>query len=420
MKTPYKDRVMDGILQQRLRSSGAVLLEGPKACGKTSTAEQVTKSQVYLDIDEAARAALEVDPALVLTKSTPQLIDEWQINATRVWNWVRTEVNRRGKPGQFVLTGSAVPIDDVRRHTGAGRIARLRMRPMSLFESGESTGAMSLAALLDGQHPASPESLLSVDEVAGLVVRGGWPLNLTMTNPDAAQANVDYLRNIAEVDIQRVGGARRDPARVQRFLQALARNVAMEQKVARLAAETDGVDGQIARTTAYDILSILEQLMVVEAQPPFATHLRSRATLNKAPRTHFVDPSLAVAALQASKEQLLADLKTFGLLFESLVIRDLRIYADPVGGTVQHYRDSDGLEVDAVVQTSSGTWGAFEIKLGTGQIDAAAKTLTDFAAKVATEKVGVPAVLAIITASGYGYTRPSDGIIVIPIGALGP
>jgi predicted AAA+ superfamily ATPase len=166
MKTPYKDRVMDGILQQRLRSSGAVLLEGPKACGKTSTAEQVTKSQVYLDIDEAARAALEVDPALVLTKSTPQLIDEWQINATRVWNWVRTEVNRRGKPGQFVLTGSAVPIDDVRRHTGAGRIARLRMRPMSLFESGESTGAMSLAALLDGQHPASPESLLSVDEVA--------------------------------------------------------------------------------------------------------------------------------------------------------------------------------------------------------------------------------------------------------------
>jgi predicted AAA+ superfamily ATPase len=416
----YRQRVMDGMLQQRLRSSGAVLLEGPKACGKTFTAEQVTKSQVYLDVDEAAREALAVDPALVLAQATPQLIDEWQVDATRVWNWVRSEVNRRGIPGQFVLTGSSVPTDDARRHTGAGRIARLRMRPMSLFESGESTGAMSLAALLTGSFPASPESPLSIEEVAGLVVRGGWPLNLAMTIPDAAQANVDYLRNIAEVDIQRVGGARRDPARVQRFLQALARNVAMEQKIARLATETDGVDGQIARSTAYDILSTLEQLMIVEAQPPFATHLRSRATLNKAPRTHFVDPSFAVAALQSGQQQLLADLNTFGLLFESLVIRDLRIYADPIAGSVQHYRDSDGLEVDAVVQTSSGTWGAFEVKLGTGQIDDAAKTLKDFASKVATEKVGAPAVLGVITATGYGYTRPSDGVVVIPIGALGP
>jgi predicted AAA+ superfamily ATPase len=416
----YRQRVMDGMLQQRLRSSGAVLLEGPKACGKTFTAEQVTKSQVYLDTDEAAREALAVDPALVLTQATPQLIDEWQVEATRVWNWVRSEVNRRGVPGQFVLTGSSVPRDDAHRHTGAGRIARLRMRPMSLFESGESNGAMSLAALLDGHRPTSPESPLSVGDVADLVIRGGWPLNLGLSIPDAAQANVDYLRNIAEVDIQRADGSRRDPARVQRFLHALARNVAMEQKIARLAAETDGIDGPIARTTAYDILSALEHLMVVEAQPPFATHLRSRATLNKAPRTHFVDPSLAAAALSASRQTLLADLNTFGLLFESLAIRDLRVYADPVAGSVQHYRDSDGLEVDAIVQTKSGTWGAFEIKLGTGQIDEAAKTLKDFASKVATEKVGEPAVLGIITASGYGYTRPSDGVVVIPIGAIGP
>jgi predicted AAA+ superfamily ATPase len=420
MKTPYKDRVMDGILQQRLRSSGAVLLEGPKACGKTFTAEQVTKSQVYLDIDEAARAALAVDPALVLAKSTPQLIDEWQADATRVWNWVRSEVNRRGLPGQFVLTGSSVPADDVHRHTGAGRIARLRMRPMSLFGSGESTGAMSLAALLAGDRPSSPDSPLSVGDVADLVVRGGWPLNLALTIPDAAQANIDYLRNIAEVDIRRLDGTQSDPARVHRFLHALARNVAMEQKIARLAAETDGVDGPIARTTAYDILGALERLMVIEAQPPFATHLRSRATLNKASRTHFVDPSLAAAAMSASRESLLADLNTFGLLFESMAIRDLRIYVDPLGGSVHHYRDSDGLEVDAIVRTPSGAWGAFEVKLGTGQVDDAVETLKDFATKVATEKVGEPAVLGIITASGYGYTRPSDGIVVIPIGALGP
>jgi predicted AAA+ superfamily ATPase len=416
----YRQRVMDGMLQQRLRSSGAVLLEGPKACGKTFTAEQVTKSQVYLDTDEAAREALAVDPALVLTQATPQLIDEWQVEATRVWNWVRSEVNRRGVPGQFVLTGSSVPRDDARRHTGAGRIARLGMRPMSLFESGESNGAMSLAALLSGDRPSCPDSPVGVGDVADLVIRGGWPLNLGLSIPDAAQANVDYLRNIAEVDIQRADGSRRDPARVQRFLHALARNVAMEQKIARLAVQTDGIDGPIARTTAYDILSALEHLMVVEAQPPFATHLRSRATLNKAPRTHFVDPSLAAAALSASRQTLLADLNTFGLLFESLAIRDLRVYADPVAGSVQHYRDSDGLEVDAIVQTKSGMWGAFEIKLGTGQIDEAAKTLKDFASKVATEKVGEPAVLGIITASGYGYTRPSDGVVVIPIGAIGP
>lgn len=416
----YRQRVIDGVLRQRLRSSGAVLLEGPKAAGKTFTAQQVTASQVYLDTDEAARTALAVDPALVLSKAAPQLIDEWQVDATRVWNWVRSEVDRRGVPGQFVLTGSSVPADEVRRHTGAGRIARLRLRPMSLFESGESTGAISLSALLAGSRPSAPNSPLSIADVADLVIRGGWPLNLNLSIADAAQANIDYLRNISEVDIRRVDDARRDPARVSRFMQALARNVAMEQKISRLAVETDGVDGPIARTTAYDILGALERLMAVEAQPPFATHLRSRATLNKAPRTHFVDPSLAAAALSASTQGLLADLNTFGLLFESLVIRDLRIYADPIGGRVQHYRDSDGLEVDAIVQTPSGTWGAFEVKLGTGQVEDAAENLRNLVRKVATEKVGEPAVLAIITATGYGYVRPADGIVVLPIGALGP
>ena len=266
----YRPRVMDAVLSGRLRSSGAVLLEGPKACGKSFTAEQVARSQVYLDLDPAARAAIRVDPTLVLNGEPPQLIDEWQLEATAVWNHVRNEVNRRARPGQFVLTGSSVPDDDAARHTGAGRFARLRMRPMSLYESGESTGAMSLSALLEGERPTSPASALTVPDLVDLTVRGGWPLHLDLDLADAARANRDYLRSIAEVDITRVDPARNDPARAGRLLRALARNVAMDHKVARLAASADGDDSPLARTTAYDYLGAFERLMVTELQPAWA------------------------------------------------------------------------------------------------------------------------------------------------------
>ncbi len=411
--------MLDRVLEQRLQSAGAVLLEGPKACGKTFTAERFTASQVYLDTDYAALDAVRVDPSLVLSGETPQLVDEWQLEATRIWNHVRSEVNRRAEPGQFVLTGSAVPADDPRRHTGAGRFARLTMRPMSLYESGESTGAMSLAALLAGERPTAATSL-DVPDIAELVVRGGWPLNLQLPIEAAAQSNADYLRNIAEVDIARMDGVRRNPALVQRLLQALARNVAMEQKVTRLAAEVEGEDGTIARTTVYAFLDALRRLMVLEEQPPWSTHLRSRATLRTAPRTHLVDPSLAAAAIAAGPNRLLGDLNYLGLLFESLAVRDCRIYAVPLDSAVHHYRDSDGLEVDIIIQTRDGGWGAFEVKLGGEQaIEVAAAGLLKFAGKVDTTKVGEPAVLGIITASGYGYTRP-DGVVITPIGALCP
>lgn len=406
------------MLSERLASSGAVLLEGPKACGKTYTAEQASASGVYLDLDRGVIEALRVEPSLVLDGPTPLLIDEWQLEATIVWNHVRDLVNRRGVPGQFILTGSAVPDDDADRHTGAGRIARLRMRPMSLYESGESTGAMSLAALLAGERPTSKATSLTVTDVADLVVRGGWPLNLSLDPTEAARANRDYLSNIAEVDILRVDPARNDPARAHRLLRALARNTAQEHKVARLAAEADGAESPLARTTAYDYLRAFDRLLVTELAPAFPTHLRSRAVLRTAPRTHFVDPSLAVAALGASSQALLTDLNAFGLLFESLVVRDVRVYSDPLDGRVHHYRDSDNLEVDVVVSTDRA-WGALEVKLGHGQVDEAAAKLLAFAAKVDTTRVGEPAVLGVVTATGYGYTRP-DGVVVIPIGALGP
>lgn len=415
----YRARVLDSVLEQRLKSAGAVLLEGPKACGKTFTAEQFTASQVYLDTDYAALDAMRIDPGLVLNGEPPQLVDEWQLEATRIWNHVRSEVNRRAEPGQFVLTGSAVPEDDARRHTGAGRFARLVMRPMSLYESGHSSGTISLAGLLAGERPKAATTL-TVPDVAELVVRGGWPLNLHMPIDSAAQANADYLRTIAEVDISRVDGTRRNPALVQRLFQALARNVAMEQKVASLAAEVEGEEGVIARSTVYAYTEALRRLMVLEEQPPWSTHLRSRATLRTASRTHFIDPSLAAAAVAAGPNRLMADLNYLGLLFESLAVRDCRVYSAPLDATVHHYRDSDALEVDIVIQVRDGGWGAFEVKLGGEKaIEDAAAGLLKLAAKLDTGKVGKPAVLGIVTANGYGYTRP-DGIVIVPIGALGP
>ncbi|WHP16312.1 DUF4143 domain-containing protein [Cellulomonas sp. ES6] len=419
----YLPRIADGLLADRLASAGAVLIEGPRACGKTRTAEQAARSAVYLDRDETALTALQVDPSLVLGGEPPQLVDEWQLDATRVWNQVRAQVDTRQATGQFVLTGSSVPDDDARRHSGAGRFARLMMRPMSLFESGDSTGSMSLRALLAGERPSVPSVDVDIHRTAELVVRGGWPLNLAMTPTQAAAANRDYLRTIAEVDLARVAGSRRDPVRVGRFLQALARNTAMEHVVERLVGETisDAPDdaGSLTKPTAYRYQDALTRLMALELQPAWSTHLRSRSRLRDKPRTHLVDPSLAAAALDASPAKLVRDLNTLGLLFESLVVRDMRVYADAIDATVSHYRDSDNLEVDIVVEARDGTWGAFEVKLGTGQIDAAAASLLKFAAKVDTDKVGAPAVLGVITASGYGLTRP-DGVVTVPIGALGP
>lgn len=419
----YLPRIADGLLADRLASAGAVLIEGPRACGKTRTAEQAARSAVYLDRDETALTALQVDPSLVLGGEPPQLVDEWQLDATRVWNQVRAQVDTRQATGQFVLTGSSVPDDDARRHSGAGRFARLMMRPMSLFESGDSTGSMSLRALLAGERPSVPSVDVDIHRTAELVVRGGWPLNLAMTPTQAAAANRDYLRTIAEVDLARVAGSRRDPVRVGRFLQALARNTAMEHVVERLVGETisDAPDdaGSLTKPTAYRYQDALTRLMALELQPAWSTHLRSRSRLRDKPRTHLVDPSLAAAALDASPAKLVRDLNTLGLLFESLVVRDMRVYADAIDATVSHYRDSDNLDVDIVVQSRYGTWGAFEVKLGTGQIDAAAASLLKFAAKVDTDKVGAPAVLGVITASGYGLTRP-DGVVTVPIEALGP
>ena len=407
----YRARIADRELVRRLDANGAVVIEGVKACGKTATARQVAASEVLLDSDENARRALAVDPALVLEGAVPRLLDEWQIEPA-IWNHVRRAIDDRGTSGQFILTGSAVPADDIVRHTGAGRLTRLHLRPMSLFETGHSSGVMSLQQLLGGHSAAHPESELPLGQLAEHIAVGGWPAHLQRSVNQSLQANRDYLNEIRRVDVARVDGVRRDPVKVGRFLHSFARHVATYA-----AAST--MDADLNNHTADAYLSALERLMIIEDQPAWAPHLRSRSRLRGAAKRHYVDPSLAVAALRADPESLLRDLNLFGFLFESLVIRDLRIYAQHSDAEVLQYRDNTGLEVDAIVQRSDGPWAAFEVKLGTGMIDYAAANLLRFAARVDTSRSRSPAALAVIVARGYGYVRP-DGIHVIPIGALGP
>ncbi len=414
----YQARVVDTELATRLASTGAVVIEGPKACGKTATARQIAASEVLLDVDDNAREAVAVAPALVLDGAVPRLIDEWQTEPT-IWNHIRRAVDSRQLPGQFILTGSAVPADDITRHTGAARITRLRMRPMSLFETGHSTGALSLGGLLDRAPSDSPDPGLTVAAIAERVAAGGWPGHRGRTVGQSLQALRDYLDEIRRVDIVRVDRTRRDPQKVGRLLSSLAHNVATTVAVTTLAADTGGADGALKDDTVREYLTALERLMIIEDQPAWAPHLRSKSILRSAPKRHFVDPSLAVAALRATPDHLLRDLHLFGFLFESMVTRDLRVYAQANDAVVLHYRDNTDLEVDAIVQAANGRWAAFEVKLGHGQIEEAAANLLTFATRVDTRKCGAPSALAVVVGTGYGYIR-NDGVVVIPIGALGP
>jgi predicted AAA+ superfamily ATPase len=418
LRHPYIPRVVDQELAVLLAASGAVLIEGPRACGKTATARQQAASEVLLDVDPTARQAISIDPTLVLDGPTPRLIDEWQVEP-QIWNPIRRAVDDRGAPGQFILTGSAVPSDDITRHTGAGRISRLRMRPMSLFETGHSKGGISLAGLLAGEPPRSPDPGIVVKDLAERVAVGGWPANHSRTVEHALRATRDYLDEIRRADVSRLDGIRRDPNRLARLLRSLARNVGTYAADTVLGADAGGAEGPLKPDTVREYLDALDRLMIVEDQPAWAPHLRSRSISRKAAKRHFVDPSLAVAALRATPERLLADLRLLGFLFESLVVRDLRVYSQAADAQVLQYRDNTGLEVDAIIEAADGRWAAFEVKLGPGLVDEAAATLLRFANRVNTQANGAPSTLGVIVGFGYGYMR-DDGVAVIPIGALEP
>ena len=415
----YLPRIVDAELADRLAATGAVVVEGPKACGKTATAESVAASAVFLDVDDAARAMVELDPATVLEGDTPRLIDEWQTEPA-IWNHIRRAVDRRGAPGQFILTGSAVPADDVTRHTGAGRLTRLLMRPMSLFEAGRSTGEISLAGLLGGEPQRSTRSRLAIQELAELVCAGGWPGNLSRSLAQAMRANRDYLSEVQRIEVHRLEDKRRDPVKVGRLLRSLARNVATPATLATLARDVRGTGASFKASTAAEYMEVLERLMIVEDQPAWSPHLRSRTTLRTTPVRHFADPSLAAAALRATPNRLRGDLNALGLLFESMVVRDLRIYAQATDAHVFHYREKDGLEVDAIVEDGEGRWAAFEVKMGARRVKEGMANLERVANRMkASSGYGEPGALAVIVPSGFGAV-PKGRVGVVPVGVLGP
>lgn len=413
----YLPRIADVELEQRLGYIGAVLIDGPKACGKTATASRHAQTVIRLDEDQTARTWVRLAPERLFEGPTPILFDEWQVEP-RIWNKVRRQVDDRDGKGLFILTGSATPTDDASRHSGAGRFSVMKMRPMSLFESGHSNGEMSLASLLRGERQTGLGTHLSLDELLNRIVIGGWPELIGVDETGARRWLRDYLSNIVEVDIQKLG-SRRDPANLRKLLESLGRSVGQAVKAVELAKDVGGEDGPIAKETLSAYLTALDRLHLIDNSPAWLPHMRSRARLRTAPVRYFVDPSLGPAALGIGTSELLADLNALGLHYEALVIRDLRIYGQLLDARVESWRDSSGHEVDAVVSIGPNKWGAFEVKLSPDTVDEAAAALLHFRANVDTSRHGEPACLGVITSTGAGGLR-EDGVHVIPIGCLGP
>jgi predicted AAA+ superfamily ATPase len=419
MQKDYLPRIADKALGKALAASGAVLIEGPKWCGKTRTALQKAKSVLSMqNPDEYANnmRIAETKPSLLFDGDVPRLLDEWQ-TAPVLWDAVRFMVDRRGEKGQFILTGSAVPLDNATLHTGTGRIARLKMRTMTLFESQDSNGKVSLQALFDGQGEVACKSELTIEALAYVLTRGGWPESVGESE-DVAQASVAaYVDAVINYDVSRVDGVEKNPHRVLALLKSYARNISTMAANTTIAADMSADDSTIAHKTIASYLNALERIHVVEDLPAWNPSMRSKTALRTSAKRHFSDPSIAVSVLSASSKTLLKDFNTFGLLFESLCIRDLRVYSQALGGEVFHYRDKNGLEADAVVHLKDGRWCAVEVKMGNKEIEEAAVHLSKLREVINTEKMREPSFLMVLTAGQYAYRRP-DGVYVVPIGCL--
>lgn len=395
------------------------MIKGPKSCGKTETAKQFAKSILQVDQDEQVPVIMNINPGILLAGDTPRLLDEWQYQP-KLWNYVRHEVDERKQSGQFILTGSANPDEDVKMHSGAGRFTVVEMQTLSWQEMGYSSGSISVKQLLEEKTeiPLIKDEL-PLEVIIERMIKGGWPALLSRTAEDALHVNRGYIDMLAETDMSRVSNVKRDPRKVRSLLRSIARNVATMVDNSTLEKDIKGTeDADISRPTIIDYLAALSGLMILEEQPAFNTHIRSANALRKSPKRHFCDVSLAVAALRLNKETLLKDLKYCGFLFESMVYHDLKMYARANDADVYHYRDSTGLEIDAIVQQRGGTWAAFEVKLGFGMIDDAAKNLLKLYSVIDPAKIPNPVSLNIITGTGMSYRRP-DGINVISLASLG-
>lgn len=423
----YLNRMADGILAEKLDSKGAVLVVGPKWCGKTTTAARQAKSTVFMHDParrEAYRLLAQTDPQRLLEGETPRLVDEWQLEPV-LWDAARFEVDRRQAFGQFIFTGSATPVDpSLLEHTGTGRFTRMMMRPMSLAESQDSTGAVSLAGLFDLPKGESfyAEASLGLDDLVFLIARGGWPVAVLAPHESAALTQArDYVEATVTSELPQRDGVRRDPQRVARLLRSYARNTGSQAGYATLAKDISANEtAALGVETVTEYVRALQDLYVIEDLPAWKPNLRSRAAIRSSKTRFFVDPSVGVAALGATPGDLLNDLETCGLFFESLCVRDLRVYAEAWGGTVYHYRDSNGLECDAVIHRADGSYGLVEVKLGGDEaIEAGAASLNKLAAIIDTTRMPAPAFRMVLTGLGpLAYTR-KDGVHVVPIGCLG-
>lgn len=415
----YLFRLCDMELQKALESSGAVLIEGAKWCGKTSTASHAAESTLYMqDPDHAAsyQAMADTRPSLLLRGESPRLIDEWQM-APVLWDAVRFEVDKRGKTGQFILTGSAVPSDNVTAHTGTGRISRMLMRPMSLYESMESNGSVSLADLFDGKHDLEAVSGLTIEKIAFVLCRGGWPATIGRNDQAALRMPMDYVEAVINHDVSRVDNVEKNPNRVRILLRSLARNISTMASIQTIHEDMEATESSLSDKTISSYLNALRRIFVVEDLPAWSPSLRSKTTIRTSAKRHFVDPSIATAVMRIHPEGILKDFETFGLLFESLCTRDMRIYAQANDGDVFHYRDKSGLEADMVVVLRDGRWGAIEVKLGNRQIEIAAENLMKLKNRIDIHKMGEPAFLMILTGGQFAYRR-EDGVLVVPLGCL--
>lgn len=419
----YRKRIADDILKRKLEGKGAVLIEGPKWCGKTTTAEQIANSVLYMDDPEKKSQNIsmaEMNPKRLLKGDSPRLIDEWQL-APKLWDAIRFEVDHRSDLGQFILTGSAVPPEtkDI-AHTGTGRFSWLTMRTMSLFESGDSTGEISLKELFESPETIDGESTIDLERLAFLVCRGGWPQAIDMRDEIALDQAIDYYDAVVHSDINRVDNVNKNPERVKRLMRSYARNQGNQVANTVLASDVMANDGiSINDDTIATYINALKKIFVVEDMPAWNPNLRSKTAIRSSDTRYFADPSIAVAALGIGPQDLVDDLNTFGFLFETMCVRDLRIFADAIGGTVYHYRDKDGLECDAVVHLRNGSYGLIEIKLGGDTlIEEGAKTLAALTKKIDTDKMKSPAFTMVLVGIGdYAYRRP-DGVYVVPIGSL--
>ncbi|MDR0885814.1 MAG: DUF4143 domain-containing protein [Clostridiales Family XIII bacterium] len=419
MKQKYLPRIADIVLADALQATGAVLLEGPKWCGKTRTAQEQSNSTLFMqdpDRSESYVKAADTKPSLLLRGNMPRLLDEWQV-APVLWDAVRFAVDKDNTPGQFILTGSATPTDDVVRHTGTGRIARMMMRPMSLFESLESNGTISLKDIFDGNDDVSSLSTLTIDDLAYAMVRGGWPASMGRKESVAVRSSYEYIDSIINMDISKVDGIEKNPARVRALLRSLARNISTQATIATIRGDIEADEESISEKTISYYLNALRRIFVVEDVPAWNPAMRSKIAIRTSAKRHFVDPSIATAVSRSSTSSLLEDFETFGLLFESLCVRDLRVYAQSIDGEIFHYRDKSGLEADAIVHLRDGRWGAIEIKLGSKEIEMAAENLKRLKSKINTDKMKEPSFLMVLTGSEIAYKR-EDGVLIVPIGCL--